>query len=139
VDLNTIPLSMIDRVEVLSDGASAIYGSDAIGGVVNIITKKDWNGVEISGRVGFPTGKTSNDLIEYQASLVAGASNEKARFVAGVQYYHTDPLFARDRNVASAGIGELANRNIQPPGYVSPSYPGRVQAGGVSYILAGSP
>ena len=139
VDLNTIPLSMVDRVEVLSDGASALYGSDAIGGVVNIITKKDWNGVEIAGRVGFATEHTSNDFLEYQASLVAGASNERARFVAGVQYYHSDPLFAKDRNVASAGIAELADRNITPPAYVSPSYPGRVQNGGVSYILAGSP
>src|SRR5690349_7931726 len=55
VDLNTIPLSMIERIEVLKDGASAIYGSDAIGGVINIITKKNYNGFEIGGRIGFPT------------------------------------------------------------------------------------
>src|SRR6266404_6652200 len=45
VDLNSIPLSMIERIEVLKDGASAIYGSDAIGGVINIITKKNYNGM----------------------------------------------------------------------------------------------
>ena len=48
-DLNTIPLAIIDRIEVLEDGASAIYGADAIAGVVNIITKKDFQGFEISG------------------------------------------------------------------------------------------
>src|SRR5258708_7977451 len=51
IDLNTLPLSMIERVEVLKDGASAIYGSDAIGGVINIITKKSYNGFEIGSRV----------------------------------------------------------------------------------------
>src|SRR5262245_33050878 len=56
VDLNTIPLSMIERIEVLKDGASALYGSEAIGGVVNIITKKNFTGVEIGGRFGFATG-----------------------------------------------------------------------------------
>src|SRR4029079_7141432 len=46
VDLNSIPLAMVERVEVLKDGASAVYGSDAIGGVVNIITRNDFNGTE---------------------------------------------------------------------------------------------
>src|SRR5260221_12975536 len=52
VDLNSIPIAMIDHVDVLKDGASAIYGSDSIGGVINIITKKDFNGVVIMGRYG---------------------------------------------------------------------------------------
>ena len=51
-DLNTIPLSIVDHIEVLEDGASAIYGSDAIAGVVNIITKKKVNGVEVTGYTG---------------------------------------------------------------------------------------
>lgn len=139
VDLNTIPLAMIDRVEILKDGASAIYGSDAIGGVVNIITKKNWTGAEIGGRVGFPTSHTSNDLLERRAYVVAGTSTDSSTFTAGASYYVMDPLLAKDRKVASSGIAELAARGITPPSYVSPSYPGRVQAGGVSYILAGSP
>src|SRR5262252_10253878 len=51
-DLNTIPISIIDRIEVLEDGASSIYGSDAIAGVVNIITKKKVEGVELTGYEG---------------------------------------------------------------------------------------
>ena len=46
VDMNSIPLAVIERVEVLKDGASAIYGSEAIGGVVNIITRDDFEGTE---------------------------------------------------------------------------------------------
>src|SRR6266566_8598466 len=87
VDVNTIPLSMIERIEVLKDGASALYGSEAIGGVVNIITKKNYTGAEISGRVGFPTQKTSNDLLEHRAGIVAGTSTDQSWFTAGAQYY----------------------------------------------------
>lgn len=149
VDLNTIPLAMIERIEVLKDGASSLYGSDAIGGVVNIITKKNWSGAEISGRVGFPTRSSSNDIIERRASVVAGTTTDKTSFLAGGSFYSMDPLLAKDRHVASAGIADLLAMGIEPPGYVSPSYPGRVQdakatIGGVthpatSYILAGSP
>ena len=46
-DISTIPLSMVERIEILLDGASAVYGSDAVGGVVNIITRKDYAGVEV--------------------------------------------------------------------------------------------
>src|SRR5207249_8148319 len=121
------------------DGASALYGSSAIGGVVNIITKKNYTGAEISGRVGFPTQKSSEDLIEYRTSVVAGTSDEKSWITAGFQYYHMDPLLTRDRPLASEGILERLAKNLAPPPYMSPSYPGRVQAGGVSYILANSP
>src|SRR5438105_11269572 len=55
VDVNAIPLAAIDRIEVLKDGASALYGADAVAGVVNVIMKKDWNGVEMSGRYGNTT------------------------------------------------------------------------------------
>src|SRR5438093_1470678 len=135
VDVNTIPISMIERIEVLKDGASTLYGSDAIGGVVNIITKKNYNGAEITGRYGFPTDKTSNDLIEYRASIVAGASTEKSSLVAGVDYYHMDPLLSADRHVASASVIDLLNIGIAPPTYVSGSFPARVG----DFILAGSP
>ena len=55
VNINAIPLAAIDRVEVLQDGASGVYGSDAIGGVINFILRKDFKGVELSGYYGEPT------------------------------------------------------------------------------------
>jgi len=135
VDLNSIPLSMIDRIEVLKDGASSIYGADAIGGVVNIITKKDYNGAEISGRYGFATGDGSYN--EYQASIVGGASNEKTSITLGASYYHNDPLLTKDRpDPAALNAEQLQDRGVAvAPSYYSPSYPGRVD----NYILAGSP
>lgn len=79
-DLNTIPVSIIDHIEVLEDGASSIYGSDAIAGVVNIITKKKANGVALEGYV----GDYSKGGLTKQGSVTAGGSGEKfsAMFVA---------------------------------------------------------
>jgi len=138
VDLNSIPLAMIDRVEVLKDGASAIYGSDAIGGVINIITKKNFNGFEFGGRYGFPTEGPGNQAVQYKAHFVAGASTDTTRFTAGGEIFEANPLLAKDRQIASQGIADLAAKNIVPPAYFSPSFPGRVQDAN-TWLLASSP
>jgi iron complex outermembrane receptor protein len=137
VDVNMIPLAMIERIEILKDGSSALYGSEAIGGVVNIITKKNFNGVEVGGRYGFATGKGT--VGEEKAYIVGGTTTEKSSVTMGAQYYRMDPLLSADRKVASAGVTDMISKDIAPPSYVSPSFPGRVQSGGTSYILAGSP
>lgn len=133
VDLNTIPVSMIDHIEVLKDGASTIYGSDAIGGVVNIITKKDFNGVEVSGRYGFATGKGVYN--EARGSMVLGYAKDKLRLTVGANYYYSDPLYTKDRSIGGLSLNDLAANGLNAPSYFSGSYPGR--AG--SFILAGSP
>ena len=95
---------------------------------------------------GFPTRPDSNDILERRASVIAGAAADNYSFFAGAQYYYMEPLLAKDRHTASASITDLlhvrddkGNIGIAPPSYFSPSFPGRVQAGGVSYVLAGSP
>src|SRR5437016_3695894 len=122
-DLNLIPVSMIDRIEVLKDGASTIYGSDAIGGVINIITKKDFNGAEVNAHYGF--GLDKGNYNEYRFSADVGYSKNGTRLVAGGQYYYADPIYAGDRNIASLSATELANAGVHAPSYFSPSYPGR--------------
>ena len=140
VDLNLIPVNMIERIEVLEDGASALYGSDAIGGVINIITKKNYNGAEISERIGFPTDSTSDHLLQHQTSILAGMSTENTRIVFGGQYYHSNLLLEKDRvNSTPAG---LLNAGLLPTGanVTDETFPGRiddVSAG--SYVLAGTP
>ncbi|TMQ20116.1 MAG: TonB-dependent receptor [Deltaproteobacteria bacterium] len=100
VDLNTIPLAVIDRVEVLKDGASAVYGSDAVGGVVNIITRGDFEGTEATLYSG---GTSRGDGIAYDASFVTGYNSENKQgsilFSAGVQRQR--PVFAGDRPFSS--------------------------------------
>jgi len=133
VDVNTIPISMIDKIEVLKDGASTIYGSDAIGGVVNIITKHDFNGVEVAAHYGFSLDK--GKFNEDRFSAVAGYSTNGTRIVAGAQYYYADPLLAKDRAISSLSAQKLAAAGLNAPSYFSPSYPGRVG----NFLLAGSP
>jgi iron complex outermembrane receptor protein len=99
VDLNSIPVSAIERVEILKDGASAIYGSDAIAGVINVILRKDFRGVEVRGGVGT---SSESDADETRASVTGGIGDlAKNRFnvMATVDYYKRDPIFggARDR------------------------------------------
>jgi outer membrane receptor protein involved in Fe transport len=100
VDLNTIPLAVIDRVEVLKDGASAVYGSDAIGGVVNVITRTDFTGSEANVYTG---GAQRGDGFVYDASFVTGynsdSKNGNIMFSAGVQ--KQSPVFAGDRSFSS--------------------------------------
>lgn len=94
VDLNRFPIAMIERIEVLKDGASAIYGSDATAGVVNIITRKDFNGVEINSSYG---NTTDTDAAEKSISIFGGASSGKFRSTVAVSYFERNALAANDR------------------------------------------
>jgi iron complex outermembrane recepter protein len=96
VDLNTIPLAAVERVEILKDAAAAVYGSDAVGGVVNVITRSNFTGTEAS----VYTGQTEReDGFTIDASVIHGARSDSGRgniiFSAGVQ--RQDPVFAGDR------------------------------------------
>lgn len=104
VDINTIPLAVIERVEVLKDGASAIYGSDAIGGVVNVITRSDFEGSEVTV---FTGGSERGDALTYAADFVTGHNSENKRgnlvFATGLQ--RQEPLFAGDRGFSTFDMG----------------------------------
>ena len=101
VDLNSIPLAAIERIEVLKDGASAIYGSDAIAGVVNIILRKDFTGLELS--TGFGQSSRS-DGDETRASIAAGwgtAGKDKINVIGVLDYFKRDTIWARDRDFSA--------------------------------------
>src|SRR5882672_11460277 len=109
-DLNTIPTSIIDHIEVLEDGASAIYGSDAIAGVINIITKKGYEGVEISGYGG---GYDEGDGNTQQWNISAGATSEKTRAFFGLSYVDQSSISSADRSISefpTPGAGQCTNR-----------------------------
>jgi len=98
VDLGTIPLAMIERVEVLKDGASAIYGSDAIAGVVNIITKSNFNGTEASI---YTATTQKGDGTNYDLSFVSGHSSQKGNITFSGGFQNQDPVMAGSRGFAS--------------------------------------
>ncbi len=94
VDLNAIPLAIIDRIEVLKDGASAVYGSDAIGGVVNIITRQDYDMVEANL---YTATSQRGDGSVYDMSFVAGHKTKKGNIVISAGFSEQRPIFAGDR------------------------------------------
>ncbi|HEV7608279.1 MAG TPA: TonB-dependent receptor [Steroidobacteraceae bacterium] len=96
VDYNTIPAQFIERIDVLTGGASAVYGSDAVAGVVNIILKKNFEGVAFDGQYG-ATGDSDNQ--ETQVGLTFGTNTEDGRgnIMAHVGYTKQGAVFSRDR------------------------------------------
>ncbi len=93
-NVNIIPLAIIDRVEILRDGASAIYGSDAIGGVVNIITRKKFDGMQASAQYDSPVQKGGKGLT---ASFIAGGSFSKGNAYFSYEHAKQDPITYADR------------------------------------------
>ena len=93
-NINTIPTAAVERVEILADGASAVYGSDAIGGVVNVITKKGFEGMTISGRVGDPDLPGGE---EEAFSIVGGLTTDKSNLTWTYEHSQRDIVYLTDR------------------------------------------
>lgn len=97
VDLTAIPLPLVERVEVLRDGASAIYGSDAIAGVINIVTRRRYRGSE----GGLYAGENAHgDGLRRAYDLTWGGAGDSWSVAAGAAYTKDDPIFARDRAIS---------------------------------------
>ena len=107
-DLNGIPAAAVERIEILTDGASAVYGSDAIGGVVNIITRKDFNGVEL--KLGAAQVDVEGGDRE-EGSIIFGASSENGSMLGGVSWNSRDIIFARAFDWYSPG-GSFYSQNF---------------------------
>ncbi len=103
-DLNTIPSSIIQRIEVLQDGASPIYGSDAIAGVINIITKQDQEGFAASAQVG-AYDKGDGVSQDYQVSW--GTGNDRTRIFFAGQYVHQNSVDSADRDLSDFPVATL--------------------------------
>ncbi|WNC71152.1 TonB-dependent receptor [Thalassotalea psychrophila] len=96
VDLSTIPTAIVKRVEVLKDGASAIYGSDAIGGVVNIITRNDFEGMEFNAS--YDVGTEESDGATKTVDLTIGFASEKGSAVVNAYYVQQEAQWSGDRD-----------------------------------------
>jgi iron complex outermembrane receptor protein len=108
VDLNLIPLGSVERVEILKDGASAIYGSDAIAGVVNIITRKEFEGIDLAASYG---QSHESDGEENLLNITGGVSNEKGNLTVGLDYLHRKPVHSKDRDISESAQGPIDDRS----------------------------
>jgi iron complex outermembrane recepter protein len=105
-DVAMVPLAAIERMEVLLDGASAIYGSDAVGGVANIILRRDLEGLEVSARVG---RATSGGNRQTQYTAVGGTNWHTGGVLLSAETTRTGPIYARHRGYLSY----LPNQNVR--------------------------
>lgn len=97
IDINMIPISSIERIEVLKDGASAIYGSDAIAGVINVITRRNFEGLE--AQLGYGEA-AEGDIPTKDASLTYGKPFDKGSILVGVNWSDSEALPSRNRDVS---------------------------------------
>lgn len=95
VDLSMIPVSALERVDVLTDGASSIYGGDAVGGVVNLVLRDDYDGAEAAFRYGTITG--GGGMPEFRAGLTGGTSWDRGNVLGTYEYFSRDNLTLKDR------------------------------------------
>src|SRR5437773_1383571 len=115
VDLNLFPLGLIDHIDILKDGASAIYGSDAVGGVFNVWLIHKFRGLEIYASYGNANLGASNDQGEERAYLLAGTGDDKTDIVVYAEVYNRAAIYSRDRDISSNAdftrFGGLDNRS----------------------------
>ena len=115
-DLNTIPLAIIERIEVLEDGASSLYGSDAISGVVNIITRKDFDGMSVSAQYGeYGEGDGENTTVDF----AWGINGDRGNFFLGLSHTNQEQVLSRDRAQSSfpvPGTGVAFGSSATPTG-----------------------
>src|SRR5881394_2209656 len=123
VDINLLPFPMIDHIDILKDGASAVYGSDAIAGVVNFFLIHKFRGLEIGGSYGNTNMGASNDMGEWEAWLKAGTGDDKTDIVVIADFWErTGGLFSRDRYISSNAFEiPLGGFDVR-----SGNFPGRV-------------
>jgi iron complex outermembrane recepter protein len=126
VDASIIPTAALARVEVVADGASALYGSDAVAGVVNLILRRDFEGVEASVR-----GGSGDAYSERQASLIGGHSWDSGNLMAAYEYSYHSNLNGQDRDFFRGDLTARGGRDFR----VAQCNPGNIVVGGVSHAI----
>jgi iron complex outermembrane receptor protein len=105
VDVNSIPLAVVERIEVLKDGASAVYGSDAIAGVINFILRKDYRGAEVTLEYGAPEQSGGGSIARATGVVGVGdLSTDRYNVMLTGTYQKEKSLFGRDRKFASSAV-----------------------------------
>jgi iron complex outermembrane receptor protein len=122
VDINLIPFSMVDHIDILKDGASAVYGTDAVAGVINIFLIHKFRGLEIGGSYGNTNLGASNDAGEWEGWLKAGVGDDKTDFLIIADFYNRAAIYSRDRDISrnawAIPWGGFDDRSPTEPGHI---------------------
>ena len=133
VDLQSFPVNMVDRVEVLADGASSIYGSDAIAGVINVVPKTNFEGFEISVGASQPQEDGGD---HYDMGLLFGVTGQKGFFTAGITYVRDDEIDFQDRDFSQIPLLGQQNTGTSVLNLVGSGIPpeGRALEAGIIFL-----
>lgn len=126
-DPSAIPSIALGRIEVVADGTSAVYGSDAVAGVVNLILRKDFSGIEARGRYGI----TDADYYEAQAALLVGHKWDSGWIMAAGEYAKNNNLFGSELDFYTSDNRSRGGRDLRGTNCA----PGTIVAGGVNYAI----
>jgi iron complex outermembrane receptor protein len=127
-DPSMIPAIALERMEIVPDGASAIYGADAVAGVVNMITRRPFNGAEVQLRYGGADG-----LDQMQGSALLGRKWDSGGFIAAYDYYYRTNLLAADRDFTSSDLRSIGGTDMRS----TQAAPGNILLGQTRYPLPG--
>src|SRR5437764_11568594 len=124
VDLNMFPLGLIDHIDILKDGASAIYGSDAVDGVFNVVLIHRFRGLEVYASYGNTNLGFANDMGEERGYLLAGTGDDKTDIVVYAEFYNRAAIYSRDADIShSADFTPFGGVDLR-----SVNYAGRVRS-----------
>jgi iron complex outermembrane receptor protein len=121
VDMNSIPFAAVDRIEILADGASSLYGSDAIAGVVNVITKKTYSGTSAQAQYGISTG---GGAPTWDLNVNSGLTGDKGSVFFNAGYFWQEGLLGSQRSWATYPYSYDYNGNNSDTGNIGPYYLG---------------
>ncbi|MBA2920204.1 TonB-dependent receptor [Sphingomonas sp. MAH-20] len=136
VDVNTIPQALVERVEVVTGGASAAYGSDAVAGVVNFVLNKKYEGLKVSADAGITK---RGDGFNYSGSVTGGMSfaDGRGHVVLNAEVAHNDGIFKVDRAWNATGFVRIQNPNWTPSSTTEPQFLVRRQIGAANSTPGG--
>jgi iron complex outermembrane recepter protein len=129
-DLNNVPLAIVDRVDALTGSAVTTYGADAVTGVVNFITKRDFQGAEISVSNSI-TEKGDGNYLRFDATIGGNFADDKGNVVFSVGYQQSDPVFQGDRKISVNNI----DSNSGAPGGSGTTVPSRFTVGAANRVI----
>lgn len=127
-DLNTIPIGLIERVDVVTGGASTVYGADAVAGVVNLVTRRNFSGVDLSANYRI---SERGDATQYRADLLIGGNFQDGRgnVVLGLGYSNRNPLLTTSRKIAEVPVSSVNGRYNGSTGSVPAIFQSSLQSG----------
>lgn len=113
-DVNTVPIDLVDRIDIVTGGNSAIYGSDAVAGVVNFIMKRDFDGIKLQGQGGI---SSRGDRGTYFLSALAGTNfaDGRGNITGALEYTRQQPLYFRERNALTGAYTGRCQYNLAEP------------------------